>query len=115
MKRRSVTSVIDVYPPAIARARTRARICVRARSGYYRNDMFREFIRRDTFATISNRNECNVTVMMGGLLERARLSVCACMRVREEVDKIRERNDVRLACRAYFLKTATPAYRPTRS
>lgn len=25
--------------------------------------MSREFIRRDTFATISNRNECNVTVM----------------------------------------------------
>jgi hypothetical protein len=36
-------------------------------------------------------------------------------RVREEVDKIRERNDVGLACRAYFLKTAAPRYRPTRS
>lgn len=45
---------------------------VRARSYYYCNNMFREFIRQDTFATISNRNECNVTVMTGGRLEWGR-------------------------------------------
>jgi len=45
---------------------------MRASSYYYCNDMFREFIRQDTFATISNRNECNVTVMTGGRLEWGR-------------------------------------------